>query len=178
MNRLIWLILALGLLSACSTMTPARYSISVDNNQALKAHQGHSFRLASVTASGDYNPNCRLAGPIQAADGMTIPQFVEKAFNDELKFAELYSEDGTQLRGDLTTISFSSSKGLTNGNWALAMTLTSSNGASMDASVSYDFKSGFDAITACNQTAQALTPAVQDLINKIISDPRFASLIR
>jgi len=42
----------------------------------------------------------------------------------------------------------------------------------------YEFKSGFDAWTACSQTAQALGPAVQDLIKKIVTDAQFAALLR
>lgn len=170
--------LVLLLQAACSTMTPARYAVSVDNNQALKQYAGASVRVASVTAAGSYDANCRLMGPIQASDGMSIPQFVAKAFNDELKFANIYSDSGTALTGILTKISFSSSKGLTNGNWDLSLTLTSSNGKSTEVENSYDFKSGFDAITACNQTAQALGPAVQDLIKKAVTDPQFGGLIR
>jgi hypothetical protein len=32
--------------------------------------------------------------------------------------------------------------------------------------------------TACNQTAQALMPAVQDLIGKLVHAPEFASLLQ
>ena len=163
--------------AGCSTMTPARYAVSMDNNQALKQYARASVKVVSITSAGSYDANCRLMGPIQASDGMTIPQFVEKAFNDELKFANIYSDSGMALTGKLTKISFSSTKGLTNGNWDLALTLTSSNGKSSSVESSYDFKSGFDAITACNQTAQALGPAVQDLIRKAVTDPQFSGLI-
>ena len=109
---------------------------------------------------------------------MTVPQFVQKAFNDELKFANLYAEDGVTLDGNLTTIAFSSTSGLTNGWWELDLSLKSSKGKSMDVASLYEFKSGFDAITACNQTAQALGPAVQDLIKKTVTDPQFSALLR
>ena len=56
--------------------------------------------------------------------------------------------------------------------------LKSSNGKSMDVASRYEFTSGFDAITACNQTAQSLGPAVQDLIKKTVTDPQFAVLLR
>lgn len=162
----------------CSTMTPARYSVSIDNNQALKRYEGSQARLVSISSSTKYDANCRLMGPIQASDGMTIPQFVEKAFNDELKFANVYSEQGVALEGDLTRIAFSSSAGLVNGWWELALKLTSSNGKSLAVESRYDFKSGFDAVTACNQTAQALGPAVQDLIKKTVTDPQFGELLK
>jgi hypothetical protein len=164
--------------TGCSTMTPARYSVSVDNNQALKKYAGSAARVLSIAAPANYDSNCRLMGPIQASDGMSIPQFVAKAFNDELKFANIYSDSGAALTGSLTKIQFSSTSGLTSGWWDLALTLTSSNGKSISAENRYEFKSGFDGITACNQTAQALGPAVQDLINKVVSDGTFGSLIQ
>ncbi len=171
------LIAVFSALSACSTMTPARYAVSVDNNQILKQYAGKNVNLASMTAPANYDSNCRLMGPIHASDNMTIPQFVQKAFNDEFKFAGLYAENGTKLDGTLDKIQFSSVSGLTNGWWDLALTLKSSNGKSLSAENKYVFKSGFDAITACNQTAQALGPAVQDLIRKAIADPAFQSLL-
>ncbi len=158
-------------------MTPARYSMSVDNNQALKKFDGTKVRLSSVSSPARFDASCRLMGPIQASDGMTIPQFVEKAFNDEFKFASIYSDNGIALTGSLNRIEFSSTSGLTNGYWHLGMELKSSNGKSMSFDNRYDFKSGFDAITACNQTAQALGPAVQDLIKRAATSPEFAELI-
>jgi hypothetical protein len=159
-------------------MTPARYAVSVDNNQMLKQYEGAAIRLGNLTASSDYSANCRLMGPIKAADGMSIPDFIQKAFNDEFKFANVYSDSGINLSGTVTKVEFSSTSGLTDGWWDLGIKLTSSNGASMEAENRHSFKSGFDAITACNQTAQALGSAVQDLIKKVISDPQFSQLIR
>lgn len=158
-------------------MTPARYSASADNVQALKEYEGSKARLVQLTAPESYSANCRLMGPIQAADGMSIPEFITQAFNDEFKFANIYSENGVRLEGSVNRIEFSSISGLTNGWWELAITLRSSNGRSIDKSSRTEFKSGYDAITACNQTAQALGSAVQDLIYATVSDPAFASLL-
>jgi hypothetical protein len=178
MKKFAFLTMAVLLATGCSTMTPARYSISVDNNVVLKQYAGATVEVATMTAADSYNANCRLMGPIEAADGMSIPEFVQKAFNDEFKFAGIHSGSGIKLDGSLTKISFSSTSGLVNGTWDLGLTLKSSNGRSMMTESSYGFRSGFDAITACNQTAQALGPAVQDLIKKVVSDPQFATLIR
>jgi hypothetical protein len=172
------LCVAAVLFAGCSTMTPARYAVSVDNNLALKKYEGSRVRVASMTPPSSFDPNCRLMGPIEASDGMTIPVFVQKAFNDELKFANIYAEDGVTLDGNLTKIAFSSTSGLTSGWWELELALKSSNGKSMNVGDRYEFKSGFDAITACNQTAQALGPAVQDLIKKTVTDPQFAALLQ
>jgi len=152
--------------------------MSVDNNLALKKYEGSKVRVASMSSPADFDSNCRLMGPIEASDGMTIPQFIEKAFNDELKYAEIYSSDGVAISASLSRIEFSSTSGLTNGYWHLGMDLRSTNGKAISVDNRYDFKSGFDAITACNQTAQALGPAVQDLIKKAVTHPEFGTLIQ
>lgn len=158
-------------------MTPARYSVSIDNNQLLKKYGDVKVRLASLAAPEKYDANCRLMGPIKAGDNMSIPQFVQHAFNEEFKFANIYGADGTKLDGSLTKIAFSSMSGLTGGWWDIGITLKSSNGSSLSTENRYTFHSGFDAVTACNQTAQALGAEVQDLIKKVIKDPGFPALV-
>lgn len=174
-----WLVVAalLPLVSACSTMTPARYSPSADVNLALDKYPESRVRLASLTMPADADVNCRLMGPIKAADGMSIAEFIADAFNSEFKFADIYSTDGVVLSGSVDRVEFSSIVGLTSGRWDLALTLRSSNGATLSTQNLYEFKSGFDAITACNQTAQALGSAVQELVEVTVTDPGFAALL-
>ena len=165
------------MLSACSTMQPPRYAISVDNIEAIKAHAGAKARLTSLNQSASYQANCRLMGPIEPADGLSVSDFVAKAFNDEFKMAGIYSEDGLKIHGDITRVEFSSISGVTDGYWDLGIQLTSSNGTALKVNNKYSFRSGFDAITACNATADALTPAVQDLIKVTVNHPDFEELI-
>jgi len=178
MKKIVFMAIALLMLSACSTMQPPRYAISVDNIQKLKSYEGVKAEVVSLNQSADFSSNCRLMGPIEPADGLTIPLFISKAFNDEFKMAGLYSTDGIKLSGDITKIEFSSITGLTNGYWDIGLRLNSSNGQSLSVSNNYTFKSGFDAITACNATADALSPAVQDLINTMITHPEFGKLLK
>lgn len=168
----------LVILSGCSTMQPPRYSVSVDNIQALKQYEGAKAEVTSLNQSASFSSNCRAMGPIEPADGLTIPAFISKAFNDELKMAEVHSADGVKINGDVTSIEFSSISGLTNGYWDISITLNSSNGSTLLVTNKYSFKSGFDAITACNATADALTPAVQDLIRSAVTDPNFGNLLK
>lgn len=177
MNRALLFIAVVSLVTGCSTMTPARYAASADNNQALRKYEGNKVQLAQLNPPASYSSNCRLMGPIQAADGQSIPEFIRKAFNDEFKFANIYSDSGTSLQGAMSKIEFSSTSGLTNGWWELAISLRSPNGRTLEKSSRTEFKSGFDAITACNQTAQALGGAVQDLIHATVTDPGFAALL-
>lgn len=178
MKKLFLLITVLLMISACSTMQPPRYSISVDNIQILKQFEGARAEVTSFSQDTNFHSNCRLMGPIEPADGLTIPQFVSKAMNDEFKMANIYSNDGVRLSGIITKIQFSSITGVTNGYWDIGITLNSSNGQSFSVENRYTFKSGFDGITACNATADALAPAVQDLIKATVTHPDFGDLIK
>ena len=180
MRKLLTFTLGL-LLVGCSTMRPARYSISVDNNQALKRFQGASVQLASITSSAEFDARCRLVGPIEGPDGMSIPEFVRKAFDDELKLAGIYSTTGVALRGTLTKLAFSSGAPpvSSDGWWDLGLSLASSNGRVMavENRYTFDLSAWGDGSMACDKTAQALGPAVQDLIRKFATDNRFGQLL-
>lgn len=167
------------LLAGCSTMQPPRYFVSVDNIQTLKQYDGADAEVTKLNQPSLFDPMCRLMGPIEPADGLTVPAFIVKAFNDELKMADIYSTSGVKISGDITKISFSSfdADSLTEGYWNIELELNSSNGKQMTVNNRYSFKSGFDAITACNATADALTPAVQDLINMVVTHPEFGELL-
>ncbi len=181
MRRIIALI-GVALLSAgCVTITPGRYSILVDNHQALKKYAGSQVRVATMLTPVNYSASCRLiTGKILGPDGMSIAQFIGKAFNDELKLANIYSDNGVALIGSLTEINFSSGQGglLSSGWWDLSLSLNSGNGKSIRVANRYEFESSLDRNVACDRTARALIPAVQDLIKKVVTDPQFGALLR
>lgn len=177
MKKLIAAAAVLALLSGCATMTPARYSMSANNNVALRGFSGSHVALVSLAPAPDPDKSCRMVGPIETANGEPISEFVRNAFNSEFKFAQIYSTTGTQLRGKLTEVQFSSSSGLVHGWWQLGIKLTSSNGATLSKTSKTNFKSGFGGLAACNNTAQALGGAVQDLIHAVVTDPQFKKLL-
>jgi hypothetical protein len=87
-------------------------------------------------------------------------------------------QDAAKLKLTLESASFSSLSGLTNGWWDFTVKLDNpANNRSLSANSRYEFQSGFNAAVACQNTAQALTPAVQRLINKAVADPQFRGLI-
>jgi hypothetical protein len=98
-----------------------RYAVSVDNNQALKKLSGINGEFLSLNQPVKFSSGCRLMTPIEPADGLTIPQFITKAFNDELKMADKYSKDAVKIAGDITKVQFSSMSGLTNGYWGIGI---------------------------------------------------------
>jgi hypothetical protein len=56
--------------------------------------------------------------------------------------------------------------------------LKSSNGKSLVASEHYAFKASYEGEAGCQNTAQALMPAIQNLVGKAVRDPAFPELLR
>ena len=166
------------LLSGCMTMTPATYMVSPDTKAALAKYPGSTAVVTEIASPATFDRMCRAVGDIALPSGMPVGQFVAKGFNDELKYAGIQSDSGVKLSGALTKAAFSSSSGLLNGWWELALTLKSSNGQSMSVEDRYEFESGFVGASACNNTSMALGPAVQKLVQKTINDPRFGGLLK
>jgi hypothetical protein len=119
---------------------------------------------------------CRGVGPIKTPDGEAFEEFVRKAFVDELTIAEVYASDArTTIMGRLDSIDFSSGMGAA---WNIGLTVTSSNGQTLSVSEEYKYTSSYYGETACNQTAHALMPAVQNVVGKVIRHPSFPELLR
>jgi len=166
-------------LAGCSTYAAQRYSIAPANVAALRTFRGQGINIGPFTAAkpGRTEITCRAVGPIKTPDGEPFEDFVRKAFIADLDIAEVYwAAAPITLTGRLDAIDFSS--GLTDAAWDIALTISSSNGKSLSADNHYSFAGNFVGDVACNQTAQALMPAVQDVIGKIITHADFAALLR
>jgi hypothetical protein len=172
------IVLAALALGGCIGMTPATYMVSTDARSALQRYQGSKMAVGDIANPLTFDPMCRAVGRVAVADGMSLGQFVAKGFNDELKYAGLHADSGARLKGALTRVAFSSSAGVTGGWWDVALTLESSNGATMAIEHKYEFDAGFVGASACNNVSRAFGPAVQQLVYKTVTDPRFAGMIR
>ncbi len=167
-------------LTACSTFTPHRYNISADNNIALKSIGASNINVGVFkNLETEFDNNCRAAGPILPPDGLSFEEYIKNALEDELKIAGMFNDISptVTLTGAIEKLSFSSSRGLTGGYWNIGLRVTSSNGKSVYVTERYEFNSGFDALTACKQTAEAYCFAVQNLIGKLIKSPDFKGLV-
>lgn len=173
------LIFSALIMSACSTFTPQRYSISADNNVALKAIGASNINVGTFSGPASFDKTCRGAGPIAPPDNISFEAYIQKALADELKVAGIFDDKAPKatLSGVVEHLSFSSSRGLTGGEWDIRLRVNSSNGKSIVVSEHYEFQSGFVADTACKQTAEAYLPAVQNLIGKLVKAPEFKSLL-
>ena len=163
-------------LTGCSTYAVDRYSISADNVVALRNLGAKRVNVGEFTSyiPGLKEITCRAVGPIKTPDGNTFADFIKEALIDELQMAEIYSTDASNtLTGHLEKIDFDSNTG----KWSLALIVNSSNGHSVSVSEEYKYATSFYGETACNQTAQALMPAVQNLIKKVITNQNFYNLV-
>lgn len=172
------LIAALAALSACTTATPGRYGASADNVMQLKRLPAARWRMGTLVTSSEFQKRCRLAAPIQGPDGLSVPQYIERAFNDEFKMAGLYADNAAPITGTLTRLAFDTFAGIGRGRWQIDLTLRGPGGQEIRLSQVHDFDVGLDGLAACEQTARALHPAVQDLIRQAIAHPGFVNLVR
>lgn len=178
--RFALLVPAVIFMAACSTYTTPRYSSHADTHVTLKAIGPMAVTIGPIEEPADFSASCRAAGPLSGPDGMTHAAYIKRALEDEMKFAGVSLSPGPQrvISGRLNRLEFSSTKGVTGGAWDIDLTLISSNGNSLNAIEHYEFESGFAAITACKQTAEAFFPAVQNLIFKAVSSPGFRPLLQ
>jgi hypothetical protein len=154
----------------------ARYSVSVENATTLRTLRGQWINVGTFNGpeSEQTAMTCRVGGQIKAPDGESLSEYVRVALMAELKMAEVYSASApVTLTG---TIDQAKSDSLS-GTWELGLTILSSNHKSIHVDEKYGFASSYSADIACPQTAQALMPAVQDLITKLVRDPGFRALV-
>lgn len=171
---------SLCLLTACETPTTQRYSISPENNVALKAIGASSIGVGSFSPPNSFSNVCRALGPLKVSDNMTHTGYIQKAFEDELKVAGMHASANARvvLSGNVDKLEFSSAKGLTGGYWNIGLTLRSSNGRQLQVNEYYEFETGFIATEACRNTSDAFSRAVQNLVSKTVKDPTFVALVK
>lgn len=147
-----------------------------NNIVALKDYQGNDVAVGQFTATepGQTSTTCRAVGPIATPDGETFENYVRNALIAEMQIAEVYAESSdTVITGNLNRIKPNSM----DGTWDISVTVTSTSGASFTVEELFDYKTSWYGETACNQTAQALMPAVQNVISKIVTHPQFGELL-
>jgi len=162
------------LISGCAYNT-APYGASVANVTKIKATKIKAVSVAPFTSSapGNSTITCRAAGPVTVKP--SFESYIQGAFIDELKLASSYDPDSkVVISGKLESIDFSS--GMTGGNWSISLTVANNISQSFTTKSTYPFSGSFVADKACQEVAQAFSPAVQKLIEEVVSNPQFATL--
>lgn len=170
------LIIIAIILSGCTTYTTRRYSINPDNALALISLKDKVVNIGNFTSTKKdlTSLSCRGSVRIHAPDKEPFSEFIRNAFANELKNTNTFSSSApVTLSGNIDSISGSAIHGV----WKISMTITSTNGKYMSATEIYNFKTDMNGYKACRLTADALMPAVQNLIGKIVRSTGFSSLI-
>lgn len=164
------------ILSACSARVP-HYTPSPDNVSALRKIDTR-VNVGKITATTPITSvMCRLANPVIMPNSETINKYIENAFIGELKMADLYDESSKiTLSGNLNKTT--SSSGMTDGHWTFDITVESSNGKSFNVVYRHEYSGSFMGGVACRENMpDEFEPAVENLINVIVTDERFILLL-
>lgn len=177
-----WWCLALALaLSACETTNSFPYKASTGNviaiQEALRVGGGKVQVGAVRMATGiDESPLCRLLGAVRISPGKSISTYVREALQEEI-FASGHYDAGAPviIEGTITELSFSS---VAPASWTLAMTVKTRRTEGYSVRTHFPFDTSWTATSACKNVADAFGPAVQSLLRAVVTDPRFAELVR
>lgn len=168
------------MMSGCANKVPT-YSNSPQNMRAVKtvAASASAVNIGTFTATneGESKVMCRLATPVGTPDGMTFAKYIEDALSTELEMGNMIDpKSKITVTGNLDSIYGSTVLG--NAYWEFKMKVASSNGKSFDVVSRYDYESSFTAYSACSEMQRSYLPAVQELVNKIITHPQFSELLK
>jgi len=173
-------LLAISALAGCTTAVSQRYALSDGHPQAIKALGITGVKFAKFEEpAGTFRDLCRQQAFLRLADNVTHAQYIQRAFEDELKAAGAMAAGqppAVVIGGKVNRVEFGTMTGLTGGFWKIGLTLTSSNGTTLDLDEDYRFEAGFAAVYACQNAADAFPRAVQHLVGKAVQSPSFASL--
>jgi len=180
-NQLTFAIIFVSLMaSACSHVSP-RYNASATNVEEIReiakeATSKISVEQFSATEKGKKSIVCRAEGAVSAPDNKTFDEFIKDAISDELRVAGIYdAKSPVKLQGNLDYIDFNSNIGA--GKWKMKMTFKGEGVEPFLVENVYEFSTNFIANIACEQVSQALAPASQDLIKKLIQHPSFKKIV-
>ena len=176
MLRFLILSLFAVIVTGCSTYSTDRYSPETETVVEIRDMDMQPISIGNFESENPKDSiSCRAVGPIKTPDGQTYAEFLQGAFRDELLLAEKYDSDSeVTISGFVEEFTFNSMQG----QWQIGLTLESSNGSTMRVSEIYDYQTSFYGETACNQTAQAMVPAVQNIVNTAVRSDKFSDLTK
>jgi len=171
-----------ALLAGCETTSSRPYKASTDNILAFQdalQESGKTVKIGNFSASEgvDTSPTCRMMGALEVSPGKSPVEFIESALKEELFEAGVYDNASSNaINGNIKEMKFNS---FGTGKWTINMNVSSANMPNgYDVSTEYSFKTSYSAIKACQNVVDAFTPAVQDLLSKVVASPDFVKLTK
>lgn len=175
--------LALSLFG-CESYPVHPYSVSGDNVAALRKVAVPMPVSVGPIAAAAFPLTCRGTADIEMPAGQTVGTYVQDALRTELQVAGFTVTDavpplltGQVSRADVKSID-EDEKWVWAGQWAIDVTLRSSNGKVLTGSIVHRFPTSFHGQGGCALTAAAFMPAVQKLIGNLVRSPQFPELLQ
>jgi len=171
------MLIVVSLLVVGCAYTPSTYSPSAYNVKAIEASGIRAVNLLPFESAREDEGSltCRAAGPITPPNEMSYVEYIEQAFRRELELADVLSESGVAIKGQLESIDFSSMGA--DARWNIEMSFRNDRGDSARVESSYGFDTSFIADKACQRVAQNFSGAVEQLVRDTVEDPGFLSLL-
>ena len=102
-------------------------------------------------------------------------EYIKEAMQTELFMAQVYDINAsTKISGNLNSLKFSSASPA---RWEIDFSISSNKSEGYSVKTKFPFKTSYSAYSACKNVADAFGPAVQQLIEDIISHPNFNELV-
>ena len=163
----------------CQTSKSYPYEASPRNVAAIKqALEGMdvatSISGVNLAPGVEDNPHCGQMGPLRVAPGVSLPEYIEDAFNDAFSEAGVYeagSDTAIFLR--IRELAFSPESPP---YWDISMQVSSGRSTGYAVSIRHDFKFSLTEYRACRKTESEFGPAVQKLVHEVVAHEEFAEL--
>lgn len=166
------------LFNGCAPAIGQRYYSSAKNTVALRDLAALPAKKLRVGAfeGGPETVSCRLAS-ISPPDRQSFAAFIRDAFIDELSLAGLIADkSGPELRGTIKSMDVDCNVGT--GVWAIEFEYSLEGTPLVAVKSDYEFEGAYYGLTVFNNAQQALVPAVQELLRKIVTSPDFATAVK
>ncbi|MGY6662318.1 MAG: hypothetical protein ACXIVO_08350 [Glycocaulis sp.] len=165
-------------LAACESTSSLPYQPSTQNvlaaQRALASSDANLSVGAFSAADGVGKPTCRLMGQLDIAPGKDVATFIRDAFEAELFQTGRLNDEAPRVRGVVEAVDVDT---VGTGHWTLTLRVASdANPDGYTVTSTHTFSSSFSAYSACQNAATAFNPAVQSLLNAVVTHPEFSSL--
>ena len=173
------IILVLVVFTACDTTSSIPYKASTTNVVSIqkKLSPDTKISVSSVSYASGYKPDllCRLLGELDVGNGKSIPEYIKSAFEEEIFLAgHLDTETDNGINVIVENVDFST---VSPARWEIDLHVSSGvDSGGYRVSSKSNFKTSFNAYSACQNASVAFGPAVQSALEKVISHPRFVDM--
>jgi len=173
------LLASIFVLGACDTTSSIPYKASTQNIMTIQdsLSEDDKVGLSSVSYSAGYKPDllCRLLGDVDVGNGLSIPEYIKSAFEEELFAAgRLDYNSQAQIEMKVEHVKFST---VSPAYWEISLKVSSNNDSGYSITSKSQFSTSFNAYSACKNASAAFGPAVQSALKEVVSHPNFVRLM-